>query len=73
MAYFDGNRAAPFGAITIYRIVRFFDGLIRSLDAWRAARATDRALRQLSDRELDDLGLSRGMIEDMARGFAHRR
>lgn len=31
-------------------------------DAWRTARATYTALSRLSDRELDDIGLSRGDI-----------
>lgn len=36
--------------------------------AWKARRATRIALAQLTDRELDDIGLSRSDIETIARG-----
>lgn len=34
---------------------------------WKDARATRKALEQLSDRELDDIGLSRGQIDRVVR------
>jgi uncharacterized protein YjiS (DUF1127 family) len=40
------------------------------LAAWRRYRASLRELAQLSDRELADLGLTRGEIEDVARRSA---
>lgn len=36
-------------------------------DAWRTARATQVALSRLSDRELEDIGLSRGDIARVAK------
>ncbi len=39
------------------------------LSAWNDARVTRRELSRLSDRELDDIGLCRGDIERIARGF----
>lgn len=36
---------------------------ISALVAWNNARLTRRALTRLSDRELDDIGLSRGEID----------
>ncbi|WP_294926486.1 DUF1127 domain-containing protein [uncultured Paracoccus sp.] len=37
--------------------------------AWHNARITRRELNALSDRELSDIGLSRGDIERVARGL----
>lgn len=42
--------------------------IFASLAAWNDARATRNALAKLSDRELEDIGLSRGDIADVARG-----
>jgi uncharacterized protein YjiS (DUF1127 family) len=41
---------------------------IAALRAWLDTRRTERALSKLSDRELDDIGLTRGDINDIARG-----
>lgn len=38
------------------------------LTTWNDARVTRRELSRLSDRELDDIGLSRADIERIARG-----
>lgn len=43
--------------------------LVSQLAAWNDARVTRRELSRLSDRELDDIGLSRADIERIARGF----
>ena len=46
--------------------INFFGGVFKRLNAfakWNDARLTRKALSQLSDRELDDIGLSRGDIE----------
>jgi uncharacterized protein YjiS (DUF1127 family) len=42
--------------------------LLAAFRAWRDARATERALSKLSDRELDDIGLCRGDITAIAYG-----
>ncbi|MFN6952419.1 MAG: DUF1127 domain-containing protein [Albidovulum sp.] len=42
---------------------RFFGSLVASFAAWNDARVTRNALSRLSDRELDDIGLSRGDID----------
>ncbi len=50
--------------------VNVFGGLyklIASFSAWNDARITRKALSQLSDRELDDIGLCRGDIESVIR------
>ncbi|MDP4033062.1 MAG: DUF1127 domain-containing protein [Pseudorhodobacter sp.] len=63
MAAFDTTRTAPLGAITTYRFVQFFSNVISAVANWNDARVTRNALGKLSDRELDDIGLSRGDID----------
>ncbi|MFN3526699.1 MAG: DUF1127 domain-containing protein [Paracoccus sp. (in: a-proteobacteria)] len=43
--------------------------IVSLVAAWRESRVTRRELGRLSDRELDDIGLCRGDIERIARGF----
>lgn len=64
--------AAPFGAVTTFRMTSALMALAERGRAWRTAEATDRALRALSDRELADIGLHRGEIPDVAARFASR-
>ena len=40
--------------------------------AWNDARVTRKSLSALTDRELEDLGLVRGDIDDIARGTYQR-
>jgi uncharacterized protein YjiS (DUF1127 family) len=40
--------------------------LVAAVSAWNDARATRKALSQLSDRELEDIGLTRGDIDRVA-------
>ncbi|MTH77650.1 DUF1127 domain-containing protein [Paracoccus aestuariivivens] len=40
--------------------------LLAAVAAWNDARVTKNALSRLSDRELDDIGLTRGDIERVA-------
>ena len=67
MAAYESSRAAPFGAISIFRAVQAVAETISSLAAWNDARITRKALTKLSDRELDDIGLCRGDIELIGR------
>lgn len=46
----------------------FVSELLVRLRGWANRRATARALDELNDRELDDLGLTRGDIRLMAEG-----
>ncbi|AHM04223.1 hypothetical protein roselon_01860 [Roseibacterium elongatum DSM 19469] len=43
-------------------------GMVGRIAAWNDARVTRKALSQLTDRELDDLGLVRGDIDMIAEG-----
>lgn len=59
MTTFDAGRtgtAAP----------SFFSNILGSLAAWNDARVTRKSLSKLSARELDDIGLHRGDIDEIA-------
>jgi uncharacterized protein YjiS (DUF1127 family) len=60
----------PFGAGL--GATRFVSDLVGRIASWNDARVTRKSLSALSDRELDDLGLVRGDIEDIARGIFTR-
>lgn len=65
MATIETGRAAPFGAITAYRIVQFALDAADALRFWNEQRITRKQLSKLTDRELDDIGLCRAEIEDV--------
>ena len=71
MAITDTRTAvAPFGAITVHRVVTAISGVVGTLRAWNDTRRTIVALRELSPAQLDDIGLTRGDIEEFSRkGF----
>ena len=54
------NRVANTGLLSVVSTV------MAMLAAWNDARMTRKALSKLSDRELDDIGLCRGDIADIA-------
>jgi len=65
MAAIDTPRV-QFAFGTNGRIGRFVSGVLAMFIAWNDARVTRNALAQLSDRELDDIGLCRGDIDAIA-------
>ncbi len=65
-------RQVPLGSITTFRVVSTFERAFDALSAWRNARANQKALRALSDRQLNDIGLHRGEIADVAEALARR-
>lgn len=67
MAAFETTRPAPFGAISIFRLVNFIGETVALFATWNDARVTRKALGKLTDRELDDIGLCRGDIEMIGR------
>ena len=67
MAAYESSRAAPLGAISIFRSVQMFSGAFAAFSAWNDARVTRRALGRLSDRELDDIGLCRAEVNMIGR------
>ncbi len=51
-----------------FSATRIISDLVANFAIWNDARITRKALSRLSNRELDDLGLCRGDIDDIARG-----
>ena len=68
MAAFDTTRTTYGSAPVAGLIARTFNALAGSVIAWNDARVTRNALSSLTDRELDDIGLVRGDIDDVANG-----
>ena len=60
--------AAPFGAITAHRVISGFENVLNAFRAWNEARRTVDALRRLSPKQLDDIGLTQADIDDYAAG-----
>jgi len=55
-----------------YSATRVLADFVGRAAAWNDARVTRKSLSALTDRELDDLGLVRGDIDDIARGADRR-
>ena len=70
MAVQETNRVAPMGAITIHALFSKVEGLLENLAAWNTQRKTVAALNALSDHELEDIGLYRSDIREMAAKFS---
>ena len=66
MAATNTIRTAPLGAVTTYRFVQFVSNGFNTVSAWNDRRQTRNALGKLSDRELDDIGLCRGDIDNVS-------
>ena len=58
---------APFGAITVHRVVTAISGVIDNLRARNDTRRTIVALRALNATQLDDIGLTRADVENYGR------
>ncbi len=65
MAALDHTRVAS-GSFGLFgRIGAFFASVVTAVVDWNEARMTRNALNQLSNRELDDIGLCRGDIDNL--------
>jgi uncharacterized protein YjiS (DUF1127 family) len=58
------------GQSLLGRMSATFAALVSAIISWNDARVTRTSLGQLSDRELDDIGLSRGEIDELAARLA---
>jgi len=63
MAAFDTTR--PSAVLSAGRFSQFFAEVFGAFAAWNDSRVTRDALSKLSARELDDIGLTRGDINDV--------
>jgi len=68
MAAFDTTRTTYGFDGLVGRIGNMFTLIAGSVASWNDARVTRNSLAKLSDRELEDIGLIRGNIEDVALG-----
>jgi uncharacterized protein YjiS (DUF1127 family) len=67
MANIETSNTAPFGAITVFRMVQSVSNTAHMFHVWNSGRVTRKALSKLSNRELDDIGLCRGDIDLIGR------
>ncbi|MEO1732994.1 MAG: DUF1127 domain-containing protein [Pseudomonadota bacterium] len=68
MAAFDTTRPT-YGSTGLFgRIASVFNAATAGIVAWNDARITRNSLAQLTDRELEDIGLVRGDIDMVADG-----
>ena len=65
MAAFETTYIPANGASFGGRLSTVIRGAVASFAAWKDARSTRNALLQLSDRDLDDIGLCRADIEKL--------
>lgn len=66
MAAFETNRLVAGGALSGGRVSTVFATVFAAVAGWNDARVTRNALGKLSDRELDDIGLCRGDIDQLS-------
>lgn len=66
MATFDTSRTTYGSATASSRFFALLSAAVASVVAWNDARITRNALSVLTDRELSDIGLSRGDIDAVA-------
>ncbi len=66
MAIIETSRPVPFGAEFTLRMVNVFDNLIAGTVEVVKTVKTKRALNKLSNRQLEDIGLTRAEIHNVA-------
>ncbi|MBQ4807748.1 DUF1127 domain-containing protein [Phaeobacter sp. HS012] len=59
------NIHAPLGAVTVLRLVDAVYNAKSSILAWKEARDTRNALSELTDTQLEDIGLTRADIANI--------
>ena len=60
------NNESSAAAVFAYKVVTFFERIAQSLAKRKEARQTFKTLHKLTDRELNDIGISRGDIRSIA-------
>ncbi|NOD65038.1 MULTISPECIES: DUF1127 domain-containing protein [unclassified Ruegeria] len=59
------NIHAPLGAATILHVADAFSNVVKSVAKWNDARKTRNLLSELSDAQLEDIGLTRESIANI--------
>lgn len=60
------TQSLPFGALTVHAVVSTLNSLREDVRAWQRTRATVSALRNLTPRQLEDIGLTVADVEIFA-------
>lgn len=63
MAFFDTTR--PVAGLSAGKVSAFVASIVSAVAAWNDARITRNSLSKLSARELEDIGLSYGDIDEI--------
>jgi uncharacterized protein YjiS (DUF1127 family) len=63
---FNVSSQSSMFSVAAYKVVMFFEKIGAALAKRREARATFKTLHKLTDRELNDIGISRGDIRSIA-------
>lgn len=71
MAIIETSRAVPFGAVSTYRIVNAFESVFGQITGAYHAYKTEKSLNKLSGDQLEDIGLERAQIKEVAKRAAH--
>jgi uncharacterized protein YjiS (DUF1127 family) len=58
-------------SVAAYRFVSYIESIARKLELRKEQRATYKTLQMLTDRELNDIGISRGDIRSIANDTWH--
>jgi uncharacterized protein YjiS (DUF1127 family) len=64
MAIYQNSNAQPFGAVAIFRATNVIENVVGKAINWNQARVTKNELSKLTARELADIGLTRGDINN---------
>ena len=70
MALYETTRSPVGGRSLPGRLSALFVALVSGVNSWNDARVTRNSLARLTDRELDDIGLCRGDIDEVAARLA---
>jgi len=63
---FNVSSQSSMFSVAAYKVVMFFERRAAATSRWKQQRDTFKTLQKLTDRELNDIGISRGDIRSIA-------
>ena len=66
MLQFNVSSQSSMFSVAAYKVVMFFERRAAATSRWKQQRDTFKTLQKLTDRELNDIGISRGDIRSIA-------
>ena len=66
MLQFNVSSQSSMLSVAAYKVVMFFERRAAATSRWKQQRDTFKTLQKLTDRELNDIGISRGDIRSIA-------